>query len=105
MQRKPPWKWQRRRILAEATTRAVSDFPDRKRAILRAPLHVLLSIPFAAASIAVPSAGERYIAWRKRAEAEDQAAGRDSPKKAAVDLATQTALVRGVLWLWGADWR
>lgn len=78
-----------------------TDFPDKKRAILRAPLHVLLSIPVAAVSIVDPDAGDDYVAWRKKAEADDFNTGRDSAKKAAVDLTTQTFLVKKVLWLWG----
>lgn len=78
-----------------------NDFPDKKRAILRAPLHVLLSIPFAAVSIVDPEGGDDYIEWRKKAEASDVATGKDSRKKAAWDLTTQTFLVKKVLWLWG----
>lgn len=74
-----------------------NDFPDRRRAILRAPLHVLLSVPFALGSIVKSDVGEDYIEWRTRAEKDDFNSGRDSARKAKVDLVTQTALVRGVL--------
>lgn len=77
------------------------DFPDKKRAILRAPLHVVMSIPFAAATLIAPSVGDRYVQWRVAAELDDVKGGRDSEKKAAVDLKTQTALVRAALWLRG----
>jgi hypothetical protein len=78
-----------------------NDFPDKKRAILRAPLHVLLSIPFAAASLVVPKVGEKYVEWRDNAEEEDFIFGRDSAAKAKVDFVTQTWLVKKVLRLWG----
>ena len=76
-------------------------FPDWKRALWRAPLHLLGSLPVAAVSLVVPPVGTAYIGWRTRAEQDDQAAGRDTPEKAAIDLYTQTALVRGVLKVWG----
>jgi hypothetical protein len=76
-------------------------FPDWKRALWRAPLHILMSAPVAAASLIVPPAGKAYIAWREDAERQDFLAGRDSSEKATVDLYTQTALVRGVLKLYG----
>ena len=76
-----------------------TEFPDKTRAIVRAPLHVLGSIPVAALAIVAPDVGEDYIDWRKRAEAEDVEEGRDSVPKAKVDLLTQTAAVKGVLWL------
>jgi len=77
------------------------DFPDKTRAILRAPLHVVLSIPPAAISLVAPSIGEAYIAVRQEAEDADYKQGRDSARKAAVDLKTQTFLVKVVLKLWG----
>ena len=76
-------------------------FHDWKRAIWRAPLHVLLSVPVAAASVVVPPLGKKYISWRARAEKDDNLTGRDSPEKAAIDLYTQTFLVRGVLRIYG----
>lgn len=77
-----------------------NDFPDKTRAILRAPLHILGSIPVAVMTLVAPDLGEGYVDWRTVAEQEDVAHGRDSVRKARVDLVTQTALVRGVLWLW-----
>ena len=76
------------------------DFPDKVRAILRAPLHILGSIPVAALSIVDPDLGEGYVDWRTAAEQDDVEDGRDSVKKAKVDLVAQTILVKGVLWLW-----
>lgn len=72
-------------------------FSDWKRALWRAPLHILLSVPVAAATVVVPPLGKKYIGWRTRAENDDNLTGRDSPEKAEIDLYTQTALVRGVL--------
>lgn len=76
------------------------DFPDLHRAVWRVPLHLLLSIPVAAAAAVVPPAGKAYIHWRERAETADLATGRDSAAKSAVDLYSQTALVRATLTLW-----
>jgi hypothetical protein len=76
-------------------------FKDWKRAFWRAPMHLLFSAPIAAASLAVPPLGKKYIAWRTKAEKADEAAGRDTPEKAQVDLYSQTALVRGVLRIYG----
>lgn len=67
----------------------------------KAPLHVLGSIPFAAASLVVPKVGKKYVRWRKEAEQDDVEDGFDTPEKAKVDLASQTILVRGVLRIYG----
>jgi len=80
----------------------MSDLPgDWKRATYRAPLHFLLSVPVAAASLAVPQLGRVYVAWRSESEAKDQATGKDTPGKAQIDLYSQTILVHKVLGLWG----
>ena len=76
-------------------------FKDWKRAALRAPLHLLMSVPFAAAALVAPPLGKRYISWRVAAEKDDEVNGRDTPEKAAIDLYTQTALVHRVLGLYG----
>jgi len=76
-------------------------FSDWKRALWRAPLHILMSAPVAAASLIVPPAGKAYIGWRTKAEQDDEAAKRDTPEKAQIDLYTQTALVRGALRIYG----
>lgn len=78
----------------------MSLFKDWKRALWRAPLHLAASVPVAAVSLVVPPVGTKYVKWRVGAEADDQAAGRDTPEKAAVDLYTQTILVESVLKLW-----
>lgn len=76
-------------------------FKDWKRAIWRAPLHILGSLPVAAVSLIVPPVGDAYMAWRQAAEHDDEVAGRDTPEKAEVDLYTQTALVKVALKVWG----
>jgi hypothetical protein len=64
--------------------------------IFKAPLHILASVPIAAAALVVPPIGKRYVAWRAKSERADQVAGRDTPEKAKIDLWSQTALVKGV---------
>jgi hypothetical protein len=75
-------------------------FSDWKRAILRAPLHILGSLPVAAVALIAPPVGEAYVSWRSLAEQADEAAGRDTPEKAAIDLYSQTALVKAALKVW-----
>jgi hypothetical protein len=75
-------------------------FKDRRRALWRAPFHLLFSVPVAIATLVAPSVGTAYINWRVAAEKADEATGRDTPEKAAIDLTTQTVLVRGVLKIW-----
>ena len=76
-------------------------FKDYKRAVWRVPLHIALSLPFAALALPLPMMGRKYIAWRERSEQDDVTAGRDTPEKAAIDLYSQTALVDSVLKVWG----
>jgi hypothetical protein len=76
-------------------------FKDWKKAIWKAPLHVLLSAPVAAVSAVVPPIGKKYVKWRTRAEGDDESTGRDTPEKARIDLYTQTVLVRKVLEIYG----
>ncbi len=76
-------------------------FRDWKRALWRAPLHLLGSIPVAAASLIIPPLGKSYINWRTRAEQKDVFFKRDTAEKAEVDLYTQTVLVRGILGIYG----
>jgi hypothetical protein len=76
-------------------------FKDVGRAVWRAPLHILGSIPVAAVSLIIPPLGQKYVNWRIGAEQADEATGRDSPEKSQVDLYTQTALVKAVLKVWG----
>lgn len=78
----------------------MSLFSDWKRAVLRAPLHLALSAPVAAASLVVPPLGKAYVGWRAQAEADDEASGRDTAEKAQVDLWSQTVLVNKVLSIW-----
>jgi hypothetical protein len=77
-------------------------FSDWKKAIWRAPLHMLGSLPVAGVSLLIPPIGKTYLAWRTKAEAADVAAGRDTPEKGQIDLYTQTALVVRVLNIWGS---
>lgn len=76
-------------------------FSDWKRAVWRAPLHILGSLPVAAVALIAPPVGDAYVAWRIAAEKADEAAGRDTPEKAQVDLYSQTALVYAALKAWG----
>ena len=69
--------------------------------ILKAPLHVLGSLPVAAVSLFAPPVGEAYCSWRIASENDDEAQGRDTPEKAKIDLRSQTALVYAALKLWG----
>lgn len=62
---------------------------------------MLGSLPVAAVSLVAPQVGAAYIQWRIRAEKDDEAAGRDTPEKAQIDLYSQTALVSGALKIWG----
>jgi hypothetical protein len=73
---------------------------DWKKAIWRSPLHIAGSIPVAAATIAIPPIGKKYIRWRTREEAHHVITGQDTPGKSEMDLYSQTALVRRVLRLY-----
>ena len=75
-------------------------FRDWKRAFWRAPLHLLGSLPVAAASLVVPPIGRAYVEWRARAEQADVDEGRDTPEKSEIDLYGQTVLVSSVLKVW-----
>jgi hypothetical protein len=76
-------------------------FRDWKKAIWKAPLHILLSAPVAAVSLIVPPLGKKYIAWRAQAEKNDEDSGRDTSEKATIDLYSQTALVKGAMRVYG----
>lgn len=96
--------------VAEAQTPAPAPAPavcstglqkDWKKAIWRAPLHIALSAPVAAASLVIPPLGKKYVQVRTDAEQRDRARGTDTCMKATIDLYTQTALVRAVLRIYG----
>jgi hypothetical protein len=74
---------------------------DWKKAIWRAPLHILVSAPVAVGSLVIPSLGKAYVRARSKAEERDRARGSDTCMKAAIDLYTQTALVRATLRMYG----
>lgn len=76
-------------------------FKDWKRALWRAPLHLLGSLPVALIALVVPPIGAAYVKWRQSAEDADVAANRDTVEKALVDFYTQTVFVSNVLKLWG----
>jgi hypothetical protein len=76
-------------------------FKDWKRALWRAPLHLLMGATIAPVALVMPPLGRRYVRWRTRAEQEDMQMGRDTPEKAEIDLYTQTIPVRLVLKIWG----
>ena len=82
-------------IPAQAQTPVLGK--DWKKAVWRVPLHIALSIPVAAGTLVVPPVGKAYVKWRIRAEQQDIASGSDTSGKAAIDLYSQTAIVRGVL--------
>lgn len=67
----------------------------------RVPLHIAASAPVAAASLAVPPAGETFVCWRFRAEQQDLARHVDTCMKATIDFYSQTALVRAALRMYG----
>ena len=69
--------------------------------ILKAPLHILASIPVAAVTIVAPPVGKKYVKWRTAAEADDVEDGFDTPVKAKIDLTSQTVLVKTVLKAYG----
>jgi hypothetical protein len=74
---------------------------DWKKAIWRAPLHILVSAPVAAISFVIPPVGKAYVRVRMQAEERDRSRGTDTCMKAAIDLYSQTALVRAVLRMYG----
>lgn len=74
---------------------------DWKKAVWRVPLHIALSAPVAAGTLVIPPLGKKYIRWRVKAESKDIAQHADTCIKGTIDLYSQTALVRGVLRVYG----
>jgi hypothetical protein len=83
--------------LIAVSTQAQNLPRDWKRAFWRSPLHIVASLPVAAATFVVPPVGKRYVRWRTEAEANHVLQGKDTPGKAEVDLYGQTIFVRKVL--------